>query len=109
MSECSSSTGVVANTSRYCAAPSNALIAPPTPKKWLWIPNAIASGWLPRASGQPVRKWTSWSTISQSRRTGVTDAECTYWKCTLSGPFSSGICGCTGSPAYLIDSSGYGR
>ena len=38
-----------------------------------------------------------------------TDAECTYWKCTLSGPFSSGICGWTGSPAYLIDSSGYGR
>ncbi len=77
MSECSSSTGVVANTRRYCAEPSNALIAPPTPKKWLWMRSAIALGSSLRVSGQPVRKCTSCSTISQSISTGVTDAECT--------------------------------
>jgi hypothetical protein len=54
MSEHSSSTGVVAKISRYGAAPSNALIAPPMPKNWLWMRSAIASSSSLRVSGQPV-------------------------------------------------------
>jgi hypothetical protein len=108
-SECSSTTGVVADTSRYFAEPSNALIAPPTPTKWLWIPIAIASGCVAARVGPagdevdllldhlPVEQ--DWS---DARRW-------THWKCTLSGPFSSGICGCTGSPAYFTENSGYAR
>lgn len=76
---------------------------------WLWIRRAILSGSSARTSGQPVRNRHSWSTMRQSRHTGVTVALWTYLKCELSGPFSATICGCTGSFSVRRENSGYGR
>src|SRR6185312_12876884 len=44
MSEYPSSTGVHAKISRWFDDPSNALIAKPSPEKWLWMYSAILSG-----------------------------------------------------------------
>ena len=109
MSEHVSSTGVTAKIRRWLADPSNTLIAPPNANKWLRMRSAIASGSSLRASGHPVWKRHSWSTIFQSSITGRTVAWCTYWKCTLSGPFSATTCGCTGSRSARCDISGYAR
>ena len=77
MSEYPSSRGVQVKIRRWFDDPSNALIAKPSPEKWLWMYSAILSGSSLRASGHPVRKRHSSSTASQFRHTGVTVAPCT--------------------------------
>ena len=106
MFDSSSSTGVHAKMSRWFDWPSNTLMAPPRPNMLLWIRSAILSGSSLAASGQPVRKRHSWSTMFQSSSFGVTVARCTYWKWALSGPFSATIWGCTGSRSASLENSG---
>jgi hypothetical protein len=77
MSEYPSSTGVQAKIRRWFDDPSNALIAKPSPEKWLWMYSAILFGSSLCTSGQPVRNRHSSSTASQLRHTGVTVAPCT--------------------------------